>query len=134
MSSYMPSGFFNAASMVLDADPELEYFMKHRMGDSRRELSKFGVVLPVPTKFWGFFFNGCVYESSAALVSLHVTKRGALRAMIAHQRQRWEEALDPPNTGEHMDGYNGRKVYYDLLLSNTRSEARFVRAVEVEQS
>jgi hypothetical protein len=30
---------------------------------------------------FGFYYNSCIFESSADLVSLHVTKSGAYRAM-----------------------------------------------------
>ena len=40
---------------------------------------------------YGFFYNYNVYESAPVLVSLHASKRGALRAMIAHQSVAWKE-------------------------------------------
>lgn len=36
------------------------------------------------TPLYGFFYNSCVHESAAALVSLHTTKRGAWQAMRKH--------------------------------------------------
>lgn len=43
-------------------------------------------------ELYGFFHTSCIYESAAALVSLHRTKRSAVRAMIAHQYAAWEVA------------------------------------------
>lgn len=44
----------------------------------------------VPAKVYGFMWNDCVHESSYELMSLHLTKAGAWRAMRAHL---WEWAM-----------------------------------------
>ena len=48
---------------------------------------------------WGFFWTDCIHESAPALQSLHLSKRGALRAMISAQYARWESDRDnaPPS-------------------------------------
>lgn len=35
-------------------------------------------------KVYGFFYNDCIYESAPRLVSMHLTKAGAYRAMKAY--------------------------------------------------
>ena len=53
---------------------------------------------------WGFFWTDCVYESGLVLRSLHRSKVGALRAMIAAQAARWEEYRSGANSNLHLDG------------------------------
>ena len=53
---------------------------------------------------YGFFYNGMIHESSAALTSLHFSKAGAWRAMRTFMQQM---ALDERNFaiqfgGKHM--------------------------------
>ena len=43
-------------------------------------------------EFYGFFHTDSIYESGYVLVSLHKTKKGAVRAMISHQHKAWEKA------------------------------------------
>lgn len=43
-------------------------------------------------RLYGFFYTSSIYESASELVSLHRTKRGAVKAMIAHQYAAWVEA------------------------------------------
>jgi len=38
--------------------------------------------------------NPCIYESAAGVKSLHWSKRGALRAMIALQYEAWVQARE----------------------------------------
>ena len=43
-------------------------------------------------KIYGFFYNSCIYESAAALQSLHFSKEGAEAAMNRHketEHQKW---------------------------------------------
>lgn len=53
---------------------------------------------------YGFFWTGCIYESGPALVSIHRSKMGALRAMIAAQAARWESCRSGADSGLHLDG------------------------------
>ena len=55
---------------------------------------------------YGFFWTDCVYESGLILQSLHRSKAGALRAMIAAQAARWEACRIGACTGLHLDGIN----------------------------
>jgi len=117
-------------------DRELKFFIGSRMGDSRRPVQAQSImVLPMPTEVWGFFFNDCIYESAPALVSLHVTKRGAVRAMIAHQNELWEDALSPGDSHIHCAfRANTRAVRLDLVRSNLRMSRAHVAKVKIEQS
>ena len=54
--------------------------------------------------FYGFFWTDCVYESGLMLQSLHRSKMGALRAMIAAQAARWEECRSGARSRLHLDG------------------------------
>ena len=58
------------------------------------------------TTLYGFFHTTCIYESAAALMSLHKTKAGAWKAMHKHQWDIWEKARSPEDTNLHMNGYN----------------------------
>ncbi|CAN7450287.1 hypothetical protein LJR066_002823 [Acidovorax sp. LjRoot66] len=51
---------------------------------------------------YGFFHNDCYHESAPRLVSLHATKRGAFKAMIAHQYAMCVEDRSVKNTHLHM--------------------------------
>lgn len=53
---------------------------------------------------YGFFWTGCIYESGPVLVSIHRSKMGALRAMIAAQAARWESCRSGADSGLHLDG------------------------------
>ena len=53
---------------------------------------------------YGFFWTDCIYESGPVLVSIHRSKMGALRAMIAAQAARWEARRSSDGTGLHLDG------------------------------
>ena len=53
---------------------------------------------------YGFFWTDCIYESGPVLVSVHRSKVGALRAMIAAQHNRWEARRSSDGTGLHLDG------------------------------
>lgn len=64
----------------------------------------------------------CIFESGFSLVSLHDTKRGALRAMIAAANLRWQEGRN----WQLMYG-NGGKERFDPL----KFEAWRVRAIEL---
>ncbi len=64
-------------------------------------------LVPAPAlhgPLWGFFWTDCVYESGLALQSLHRSKIGALRAMIAAQAARWEECRSGALSCVHCDG------------------------------
>lgn len=43
---------------------------------------------------FGFYYNSCIFESSADLVSLHVTKAGAYRAMNKYLTQQYYESME----------------------------------------
>lgn len=45
-------------------------------------------------KVYEFLFNGCIYESSAATMSLHKTKHGAWKAMNKWLNNRFIEEYD----------------------------------------
>lgn len=53
---------------------------------------------------YGFFWSDCLYESGPMLQSLHRSKMGALRAMIAAQAARWEGCRSGADSGLHLDG------------------------------
>ena len=54
---------------------------------------------------YGFFWTDCIYESGLMLQSLHRSKMGALRAMIAFQSARWEACRSGADSGLHLDGF-----------------------------
>lgn len=58
----------------------------------------------VPGVLYGFFWSDCLYESGPMLQSIHRTKMGALRAMIAAQAARWDACRSGADTGVHLDG------------------------------
>lgn len=71
------------------------------MNELRRALHERSMQVSVimsapPDRLWGFFHTTCIYESAAALVSLHRTKAGAWRAMHRAQWQAWEDARVGP--------------------------------------
>ena len=78
---------------------------------------------------WGFFWTDCIHESGPMLQSLHRSKMGSMRAMIAAQAARWDACRAGTATGMHLDGagtfaardYRDRRAY----------EAYAVRPVEV---
>lgn len=45
-----------------------------------------------PQLFYGFFHTTCIHESSPALISTHLTKAGAWRAMWQYAWNAWIEA------------------------------------------
>ena len=55
--------------------------------------------------FYGYFWTDCIYESGLMLQSLHRSKVGALRAMIAAQAAHWEDCRSGANSGRHCDGF-----------------------------
>ena len=57
------------------------------------------------TTLWGFFHTDCVYESAAALVSLHKVKATAWKAMHSAQWKIWEEARSGKDTGLHLSKF-----------------------------
>lgn len=57
-----------------------------------------------PAVLYGFFWTDCVYEAGLMLQSLHRSKMGALRAMIAAQAAHWEECRSGARSGLHLDG------------------------------
>lgn len=42
-------------------------------------------------KVYAFEWQDCIYESAMAVVSLHETKRGAVKAMVKEANKRWLE-------------------------------------------
>ncbi|TDS74375.1 hypothetical protein [Comamonas sp. JUb58] len=62
---------------------------------------------------WGFFHTDCIFESAAALVSLHHTKVGAYRAMNRHQWLEWDEIQrgQRPQRAPGLGRERGRKAY-----------------------
>ncbi|WP_441280604.1 hypothetical protein [Tardiphaga sp. 862_B3_N1_1] len=81
---------------------------------------------PVQTTFYGFFHTDCIFESAAAMVSLHRTKAGAYRAMRLQQWQAWEELQREQRTPRKwgLGRERGHKAYVH--------EASHIRAVEVQ--
>ena len=78
---------------------------------------------------YGFFWSDCIYESGPVLVSIHRSKMGALRAMIAAQAARWEARRSSDGTGLHLDGlgtFKERDYRYNRAM-----EAFAVHVVEV---
>lgn len=75
----------------------------------------------IGARLWGFFHSTCVFESDAALISLHATKAGAWRAMHRAQWLAWEDAREMQLTGLRE---RGLKAYV--------YEASHIRAVEVQ--
>lgn len=59
---------------------------------------------PELSKSYAFMYSGCVYESAAAVVSMHWTKAGAYRAMNRYLFDRWQEH----NTDPYRKKYTGR--------------------------
>lgn len=53
-------------------------------------------------RMWGFFHTTCIHESASALVSLHLTKAGAWRAMRQAQWDAWEELRSQADTHMHF--------------------------------
>ena len=74
------------------------------------------------SKIFAFEWCGCIYESGFSLVTLHDTKRGALKAMIATANRRWQEGRN----GQLIYG-GGSKERFDPL----QYEAWRVRAIEL---
>lgn len=136
LSDRLPPGTFDALPAVYEStlDRELKFFIGERMGDSRRPTPRSVMVLPMPTTVWGFFFNSCIQESAPALVSLHVTKRGALRALIAHQWAEWELSVSAKDSHLHMDGYNTRTARIDYVRSVVWMQKRFLKSIEIQRS
>lgn len=81
-----------------------------------------------PAQLWGFFHTTCIYESAAALVSLHRTKAGAWRAMWRRQWECWETLRSPSMTHMHLDRETRRCMRDEKVYESERSH---VRAVEV---
>ena len=74
---------------------------------------------------FAFEWCGCIYESGFSLVSLHDTKRGALKAMIAAANLRWQESRN----GQLMYGGGGKERFDPLQY-----EAWRVRAIELHNA
>lgn len=64
-------------------------------------------------KLWGFFHTDCIFESAAALISLHHSKAGAYRAMNRRQWLAWEEIQHEqrPRCMPGLGRERGRKAY-----------------------
>jgi len=43
---------------------------------------------------FAFEWTSCVFESAFGIVSLHTTKRGAFKAMVAEANKRWQTDRD----------------------------------------
>lgn len=70
-----------------------------------------------PQQLWGFFHTTCIYESAAALVSLHLTKRDAWKAMHRAQWLAWEKAQAEgriPGDRAHAREYRKEHPEYTL--------------------
>jgi hypothetical protein len=59
---------------------------------------------------FAFEWCGCIYESGYSVVSLHTTKRDALKAMIAEANRKWQANRD----AQLMYGI-GRRGEFDML-------------------
>lgn len=77
---------------------------------------------------YGFFHSSCIYESAHGLVSLHQSKAGAYRAMVAAQRHEWERERELCGARE----YRGmrRSVHFDYRESRQFEDFK-VMPVEV---
>ncbi|GEM_PF-2255639 len=64
-------------------------------------------------RLWGFFHTDCIFESAAALISLHRSKAGAYRAMNRRQWMAWEEIqIGPrPCRAPGLKRERGQKAY-----------------------
>jgi hypothetical protein len=74
---------------------------------------------------FAFEWCGCIFESGFSLVSLHGTKRGALKAMVATANLRWQEA----RRRQMMYGGCGKKRFDPL-----QNEAWRVRVIELHNA
>lgn len=61
-------------------------------------------------RVYAFEWCGCVHESGFGVVSLHTTKRGALKAMVRGANDRWLQARDIQLS------YRDRRPRYDPLM------------------
>ncbi len=77
---------------------------------------------------YGFFHTTCIYESSAALQSLHMTKASAWRAMHRFHWDAWVQAQSQKDSGLHIDRHTRQWLRECGPLHNERSH---VAAVEV---
>lgn len=77
------------------------------------------------TEVFAFEWCSCIYESGYSTVSLHSTKRGAVKAMVAETNDRWQERRN-----EQLVYGCGRKPRYDPLMH----EAWRVAAIEVHNA
>jgi hypothetical protein len=79
-----------------------------------------------PSVLWGFFHTTCIYESAAALISLHLTKATAWRAMHKAQWEAWvalQQRQGTPRNWRVGSRERGRKAYV--------YERSFINSVEV---
>jgi len=79
---------------------------------------------------FAFEWCSCIYESGFSLESLHDTKRGALKAMIAAANLRWQESRD----GQLMYGGGGKARFSPLQYEAWRVRAIELHNVEVTGS
>lgn len=77
---------------------------------------------------YGFFWCDDIHDSGLMLQSLHATKRGALRAMIAAQAARWLAC----RSGRDSCLHTGLSMHEQDYLHSRRYEAYAVRAVPVQ--
>jgi hypothetical protein len=56
-------------------------------------------------KLYGFYYNSCIWESAAGLMSIHLTKEGAQKAMRKHkakEKKEWKEMYSTPEEQKDM--------------------------------
>ena len=82
---------------------------------------------PARPVFYGFFWSDCIHEAGLMLQSLHSTKEGAWRAMVAAQAGRWLACRTGDDSGIHT-GLSQRQLDY---RRERRHQAYAVRPVEV---
>lgn len=88
------------------------------------------VQVPVfPDRLYGFFYTGDYHECGAMLQTLHYTKRGALRAMIARQYAAWEDSRSNKDSGIHMPRMYRRERGLDDFRAERDMHRYFVSIV-----
>ena len=54
-------------------------------------------------KLYEFLYNGCVYESSPATISIHRTREGAYKAMNEHREEKYKQFLEDMEKMRRLD-------------------------------
>lgn len=70
---------------------------------------------------WGFHYSSCYHESAAALVSLHLTKSGAYRAMRKAQWDFWVNSQEEDMLISHLHMFSPRRVDLHRIMYEMQS-------------